>query len=263
MSEENELLEKLSDLEHKQWSHWTSYMLDNLTDDNIQRWKEQIKTSYNRLSEKEKESDREWARKVLEILNNKHVKKSMDNSFRKIFTRPEDFKNWLIENNLTTRLDGQTGNIFLSGNQGVADSVGIWTKQKVYPNITEITVGVFQPEGILKEYKTPNNDDIKEIKSQLMKLSAPNAVDALNPPEGEEGAPDDLGGGLGDLGGDLGGGMGGGGLGDSPLGEGGLGEAPEPALSNEYFENNVIENNPDLEEQINKNDDELDYAHFT
>lgn len=69
---ESNIIEKLANLEHIQWAHWTEYMLNNLTDENINRWKQQIKTSYASLSEKEKESDREWARKALEILNEKN-----------------------------------------------------------------------------------------------------------------------------------------------------------------------------------------------
>lgn len=61
------LIEDLASLEHKQWSHWTKYMLDNLTPENIERWKRQIKTDYKDLSEKEKDSDREWANKVLDV----------------------------------------------------------------------------------------------------------------------------------------------------------------------------------------------------
>lgn len=66
---EKQLIENLADLEHAQWSHWTKYMLDNLTEKNIQRWKKQIETPHSELSEKEKESDMEWARKVLKILH--------------------------------------------------------------------------------------------------------------------------------------------------------------------------------------------------
>jgi len=67
----NNLLEKLAELEHKQWAHWTNYMLDNLSNENRDKWRRQTKTSYLELSEKEKESDREWARKVLEIIKKK------------------------------------------------------------------------------------------------------------------------------------------------------------------------------------------------
>ena len=57
--------EMLAELEHKQWAHWTRYMLDNLTPENIERWKRQIETPYDELPEAEKDSDREWADKVL------------------------------------------------------------------------------------------------------------------------------------------------------------------------------------------------------
>ncbi|KKM63636.1 hypothetical protein LCGC14_1509520 [marine sediment metagenome] len=59
--------EKLAALEHEQWAHWTRYMLDNLTFDNIKRWKVQIDTPYSELTEKEKDSDRIWADKVLDL----------------------------------------------------------------------------------------------------------------------------------------------------------------------------------------------------
>lgn len=95
------LRERLSDLEHAQWAAWTEYFLKvlGLMDadpqellhrtqltypgpsqvrkavwtreqvDAIMRWRRQIDTPYGELSEKEKDSDREWADKVLtEIL---------------------------------------------------------------------------------------------------------------------------------------------------------------------------------------------------
>lgn len=62
------LREALADLEHDQWAHWTAWMLDNFTPENIVRWRRQIATPYAALSEREKDSDREWADKVLEIV---------------------------------------------------------------------------------------------------------------------------------------------------------------------------------------------------
>ena len=62
------LREELADLEHQQWAHWTRYMLDNLTPENIERWKKQVDTPYKILSDREKDSDRKWADKVLEII---------------------------------------------------------------------------------------------------------------------------------------------------------------------------------------------------
>jgi hypothetical protein len=56
-----ELLEILSDLVHRQWAHWTRYMLDNYTPENVDRWRRQLTTGYKDLSEPEKDSDRVWA----------------------------------------------------------------------------------------------------------------------------------------------------------------------------------------------------------
>jgi len=61
------LLEKLAALEHQQWAHWTKYMLENSTPENIERWQKQIETPYEKLHNHEKVSDREWALKALEI----------------------------------------------------------------------------------------------------------------------------------------------------------------------------------------------------
>ena len=59
------LLEVLADLEQRQWAHWTRYMLDNYTPENVERWRKQVLTEYEDLSEREKDSDRTWASTVL------------------------------------------------------------------------------------------------------------------------------------------------------------------------------------------------------
>ena len=61
-------IERLAALEHEQWAHWTKYMLGNLTADNIARWIRQIDTEYGDLSESEKQSDRNWAYRVVRAL---------------------------------------------------------------------------------------------------------------------------------------------------------------------------------------------------
>jgi len=67
------LLEDLAELEHKQWAHWTKYMLNRLEQlerelmDQKENWRRQIATPYSELTEKEKDSDRSWASKSLEI----------------------------------------------------------------------------------------------------------------------------------------------------------------------------------------------------
>ena len=64
----NQLLELLATIEHDQWAHWTRYMLDNMTPENEEKWRRQTEISYSSLSDVEKESDRRWARKVLDTL---------------------------------------------------------------------------------------------------------------------------------------------------------------------------------------------------
>jgi hypothetical protein len=68
MKEAATLRERLAALEHEQWAHCTRYLLDNLTLENIERWQRQTETSYDLLSEPEKESDREWADRGLELV---------------------------------------------------------------------------------------------------------------------------------------------------------------------------------------------------
>jgi hypothetical protein len=62
------LRERLAELEHEQWAHWTRYLLDHLTPDNVARWRRQCDTPYDWLSEAEKDKDREWADRVLAVL---------------------------------------------------------------------------------------------------------------------------------------------------------------------------------------------------
>lgn len=74
----DDLREQLAALAHEQWSNWMTYMF-SLSDINkygqatipaalVQRWKRQMETPYAELSEKEKESDREEADRVLRVL---------------------------------------------------------------------------------------------------------------------------------------------------------------------------------------------------
>lgn len=64
-----QLREKLAELEHEQWVHWTKYFIENIhLGECVERWKNQIKTPYKDLSEKEKDSDRKWADKIFAII---------------------------------------------------------------------------------------------------------------------------------------------------------------------------------------------------
>lgn len=60
-----DLIERLSDLEHMQWIHWTRYFLENDTIENKLRWNKQALKIYSQLSEEDKEKDRKFARLVI------------------------------------------------------------------------------------------------------------------------------------------------------------------------------------------------------
>ncbi len=63
-----DLRERLAEQEHDRWAHWMRYMIDHCTDENIERWVEQMQKPYSDLTEAEKESDRAWADRLLEVL---------------------------------------------------------------------------------------------------------------------------------------------------------------------------------------------------
>ena len=88
MSDRDELLEDLSALEHEQWIHWSKSVydsieklielidVDSLSQEDVQfietqkerlaRW-ESYWVDYDELSEKVKEQDRKYARKIIEM----------------------------------------------------------------------------------------------------------------------------------------------------------------------------------------------------
>jgi len=69
----NSLLESLANLEHEQWIHWSKDLRNALQtiapelDFNLSRW-EKLWVPYSELDEKEKDKDRKWAQKVLDLL---------------------------------------------------------------------------------------------------------------------------------------------------------------------------------------------------
>ncbi len=90
----DELLEPMADMEHEQWIHWMKYFVEkgdpqlveqgrfhtvNPRNDDVvvlvfkaedwNRWKRQMATQYHDLSEKEKNSDRNQAKKMIDYLD--------------------------------------------------------------------------------------------------------------------------------------------------------------------------------------------------
>jgi hypothetical protein len=63
------VLELLADLEHKQWMKWAESMVktENLSQKRKDRWVTMF-SPYEDLPEKIKDYDREWARKIIAVL---------------------------------------------------------------------------------------------------------------------------------------------------------------------------------------------------
>ena len=74
----DELREQLADEQHAIWSHWMGYMFacgTHMPDgtwvmpaDKARRWQRQMETPYTALTDKERESDRHQADKVLAVV---------------------------------------------------------------------------------------------------------------------------------------------------------------------------------------------------
>lgn len=65
------LIEKLAELEHAQWMEWSKEISQrcscNIDKKTLERWK-LCWVPYSQLTDKQKEQDRVWARKVLETV---------------------------------------------------------------------------------------------------------------------------------------------------------------------------------------------------
>lgn len=74
----NAIVEDLARIEHERWSHWQMYMHGKgtrqpdgsllLSHDLVERWDRQIGTTYENLTESEKDGDREQVRKYLPLI---------------------------------------------------------------------------------------------------------------------------------------------------------------------------------------------------
>lgn len=71
--DKDELTEELAALEHRQWVHWSKAVADDIdNDDRLDRWEDRW-VDYDDLPDDVQDSDREWANKVLELLEDHDV----------------------------------------------------------------------------------------------------------------------------------------------------------------------------------------------
>ncbi len=70
--------EKLADIEHQRWANWQMYLHKHITEkegeltlpkESVNRWEGQIQTPYEKLTENEKDSDREEVEKYWHIID--------------------------------------------------------------------------------------------------------------------------------------------------------------------------------------------------
>jgi Cft2 family RNA processing exonuclease len=75
---DQEIIEQLADEVHAIWAHWMKYLFSIcaqqpdgsviIPPDKVERWQRQLATPYQALSEREKQSDRNQAVKLLRII---------------------------------------------------------------------------------------------------------------------------------------------------------------------------------------------------
>lgn len=75
------MLEKIASVQHDIWSHWMTYLFEvstlnkdgsvTIPADKVERWKRQMNTNYSELSNDEKKSDLEQAKKIITIIDMK------------------------------------------------------------------------------------------------------------------------------------------------------------------------------------------------
>ena len=89
LSEVAKMLDEIASLQHEIWSHWMQYLFEvSLQNDDgtiiipvdkVERWKRQMITRYVDLSDDERKSDLEQARKIMDLISDvKAVRSPVD-----------------------------------------------------------------------------------------------------------------------------------------------------------------------------------------
>lgn len=78
-TDERELIEQLADAEHASWAHWMEYLFSvstmhadgscTIPSASVQHWQRQVRTPYDNLTEREKQSDRDEVAKILPFIH--------------------------------------------------------------------------------------------------------------------------------------------------------------------------------------------------
>jgi hypothetical protein len=66
MADKDDLLERLAELEHEQWTAWSRAVAAEVSEERRKRW-EALWVPYRDLPEDAKELDRVWAKQVLAL----------------------------------------------------------------------------------------------------------------------------------------------------------------------------------------------------
>ncbi len=98
LEENMSLLERLAELEHQQWAHWTRYLMNNFDNDHIELWDRLCDTPYINLTEQEKNSDREWARKVIGLMESHIIQPSKLEEINAVLNEIKDLANHILTN---------------------------------------------------------------------------------------------------------------------------------------------------------------------
>jgi len=97
-------------------------MLDNMTPENIDRWRNQIKTAYKDLSEKEKDSDRKWSDLVLKEIGTDSIPETqrqvIDRVLDDLDKRCKEQTNWAYDQWTLLKVSGWIEEIRKDVNDG-------------------------------------------------------------------------------------------------------------------------------------------------
>ena len=125
-------IEAISDEMHSIWAHWMKYLFSvsienqdgsvTIHSESVERWKRQMDTPYTLLTEQEKESDRDQAKKIERITHKQGMEllKRMNEVFdmEKIGSLMEKYEDEILHDEL---------NEFTDGERERENMLGIWS----------------------------------------------------------------------------------------------------------------------------------------